>query len=285
MYRQCVVCDHLFSEIVPSEKFLSSYYVGENSGQVEAYVNLSPTQHVNREEEIGHPKVDYANGLISSDNLPSASSKLNWVDVGAGTGDVLVAAEKLGYEALGFEPDPKQAELARRRGCSVVEQFLDEHQPVPREIVSADVLSMLNLLEHLPNPLAFLTALTAEMKFGSWIIIEVPRHPSLSSVIQLSGAYSVHRHINPPEHLHIFSDKSIELMLRKIGFAIVSRWRFGSDALEAYSAIGEVLGWTSGFSDEKLGRSVNELQARIDAFGLSDNMLVIGRRGGRSIIE
>jgi SAM-dependent methyltransferase len=276
-YRQCTVCQHLFCEILPTESFLTDYYARASSAQVEAYVNLSESTLSNRASEIGHPKVDYVHGVITGTGEPPPLDGLSWVDIGSGTGDVLVAATSLGYQAWGVEPDAKQAAVARGRGCSVSEEFLLDNHPPPKRIADTDVLSMFNLLEHVPDPVSFLRSVLAGKSKSSWIVIEVPRHPSLSSLVQLSGIHRVHRHINPPEHLHLFSDRSIEILLAGVGFEVVASWRFGSDALETFVAIGSTLGWQGNFRDEVLRMKIDRLQQRVDDFGLSDNMLVVGR--------
>lgn len=278
IYRSCESCDHLFSEYMPSTAFLSKYYSQANSAQIDSYVNLPLSHSENRQGEIADQKVSFVNDTLGAAlNEPDGNSQL-WVDIGCGVGDILVSAQRVGYRTLGIETDPTQLRIAEKRGLRVLSEFLTEESQAPIELSSAYVLSLFNVVEHVTDPKIFLEGICDSLPKGAHIVIEVPRFPSLSSVFQLAGIHQIHRYLNPPEHLNIFSDFSMKLLLEKLGFKLRGVWKYGSDAVEAFISIGDNLGWKEGFSAPQVAGAVSQLQTSIDYAGLSDNMIVIGTK-------
>jgi SAM-dependent methyltransferase len=277
-YRACASCDHLFSGLMPSEEFLGWYYGHSDSAQIEAYVNVLPNEAQNRQSEIGSQKVKFVNEAVleGGDDLTSGSGL--WVDIGCGVGDILVSAGQAGYETLGIETDGTQASVARSRGIRVIEEFLGEQSRIPEELSEASVVSLFNILEHVVSPESFLRHLCATLERGAVVVIEVPRYPSLSAIFQLAGIHRIHRYICPPEHLNIFSDRSMQLLFEKVGLGMTGVWKYGSDALEAFTSVGDNLGWAEGFDSSELPEAMSKLQASVDRADLSDTMIVIGKK-------
>ena len=58
--------------------------------------------------EIAYPKAKFASENIQERGL--------WIDLGAGTGDLLISAKKLGWETLGFERTKHKSNLLEKRG-------------------------------------------------------------------------------------------------------------------------------------------------------------------------
>lgn len=276
-FMACSVCEHIFSTLNPSAKFLSDYYGQEESSQIMTYVSVGEELRELRRQEIAKPKAEFINDVVREFSNPKSAPSL-WCDVGCGIGDLLVEAAALGYSTLGFETDQTQVTEASKRGVHVIREFLEPGSENFSRIADSSVLSLINVLEHIPDPASTLELISSELKVGSFIAIEVPRNPSLSSIVQHASFAPIYRHISPPEHLHIFSDSSLETMLKAANFIVRGRWLFGSDALELFSHVGHVLGWEDGYESPAIGAAVNALQESIDAFGLSDTQLVVAER-------
>ncbi|MEA2490285.1 MAG: hypothetical protein QOH21_2077 [Acidobacteriota bacterium] len=108
-----------------------------------------------------------------------------WLDVGCGFGYVLESAHAAGFVVRGIEPDPTAAQAARERLGQAIEQgFLRESTP------AADVLSTLDVLEHLDDINAF-AALVARKARGLWVV-KVPSSEGLffrvAHAFHLTGA-------------------------------------------------------------------------------------------------
>lgn len=101
---------------------------------------------------------------------PHAKAGGDWLDVGCGPGFLLAEARDAGFRVRGIEPDAKAASLARTRLGDVVRHDLF------REPGDADVLSTLDVLEHVPldQLAAFAARVRASLRPGGLWVIKVP---------------------------------------------------------------------------------------------------------------
>ena len=102
----------------------------------------------------------------------------DWLDVGCGPGYLLSEARGAGFRVRGIEPDAKAAELARARlGADAVRHDVFREA----EDGSADVLSTLDVLEHVPvAELAdFASRVRRTLRDGGVWVIKVPSSEGL----------------------------------------------------------------------------------------------------------
>ena len=159
--------------------------------------------------------------------------------------------------------------------------MFDAHCAIPPAMLTdARIVSLINLLEHMPSPDEFVREIASHMSPDSFMVIEVPRHPSLSTLTsQLFPELAV-RHIYPPDHLNIFSESSMSEMLGRIGFEITHIWLFGQDFFSfLITALADKSLSAAPYIKELLNAS-NDVQAAIDRDHLSDTMFLIARKAG-----
>jgi SAM-dependent methyltransferase len=124
--------------------------------------------------------------------------RATWLDVGSGTGEVLLAARERGWRGQGVEPERTAAEMARGRGLEVTISRLED-SGVPEG--SFDVVSAFHVLEHMPDSRAFLRTLARWARPGGFVVIEVPNWASL----QRRRRRGRWEGLRPREHLVHFS--------------------------------------------------------------------------------
>lgn len=264
-YDECSSCGHLFLQNPPAPEQIASIYQGA-SEQSRVYVGEELFQR--RVEQIARPKASFCAEHVA----PGGA----WFDVGCGTGELLSVVRELGWEPRGCEADPAHVEFARNRGIDVVQGYFETLPPALHEGVH--VLSALNLLEHLPAPRRWLSRMTAPLAPGAFVVIEVPRHPSLSSFSNLLHPDLACRHIYPPDHMHIFTEASLERVLSASGLEARAVWVFGQDYQEMlYSGAAGAGLPESPFFHRLLDASAG-IQRAIDAENLCDVLLVIARK-------
>ncbi len=97
----------------------------------------------------------------------------NVLDVGCGAGDFLDLARAGVLKTFGLELNPTAAEKARRKGHVIFDQLL--HQlPVDVQPGGFDLITLFQVLEHVPDPVGILNAAAARLRPGGYISLAVP---------------------------------------------------------------------------------------------------------------
>ena len=94
-----------------------------------------------------------------------------WLDVGCSFGWLLERLESRGFEAFGVEPSAGAASSARERGLKV------SHGTYPEEVGEGapyDVVSFMDVLEHLPDPEQALTDVRQALRPDGLVVVQVP---------------------------------------------------------------------------------------------------------------
>lgn len=117
-----------------------------------------------------------------------------FLDVGPGAARLLDAARDAGWKTTGIELNPEFARAARQSGHAMVEGLF------PRDLAPGerfDAIAMLDILEHLHEPLAALRDCRGRLGEGGVLVIQVPNVDGL--LVRLEGARSLnfcHGHWN-----------------------------------------------------------------------------------------
>ena len=264
-YRECAKCGHLFLHDPPAPETIAQLYQGETP---QAQVYLGEELFQRRVEQIARPKVAFCREHIQPEG--------EWFDVGCGTGELLSVVREAGWRARGCEADPELVRFARSRGLDVLEGYVDELPPV--SAASVQVISALNLLEHVPAPKPWLARLTRGLCPGGHVVLEVPRHPSLSSFSNLLHPALASRHIYPPDHLHIFTEASLEHVLHACGLRARAVWVFGQDFQELLYSSAARAGLPESALFHRLLDAAGSIQLAIDRENLSDVLFVVAQK-------
>jgi len=144
------------------------------------------------------------------------------LDVGAGDGVFLAAAQAAGYPVMGIELCAEAAEAANAEtGVPVLTgDILLDRPPIAAPI---DVVVMHHVFEHLLWPLEYLQAVRALLQPGGLFVFEIPQQFTnpIDMVYRALGrrrpfdAYSLH-------HPYFYSVDSIRQLMKLAGYEIVS---------------------------------------------------------------
>ena len=140
------------------------------------------------------------------------------LDIGCSTGLFLDAARHVGYQTQGIEFSTASADFARDHfALDVVQGDVASAKLAP---ASFDVVTMFDVIEHVPDPLADLRAIHALLAPGGTLIISTPNIDGLFPKLSygLAARLGYWPHPDPPHHLFQFSVKSMAAMLEKAGF-------------------------------------------------------------------
>lgn len=158
-------------------------------------------------------------GAIMSRAVRSLPAGSRVLDVGCGDGQFVAEANAAGMVASGLELDERVVNSARAAGLDVRLQDLTEVARL--EPGTYDAVTMSHLVEHLPDPVAFLRAAHTVLRRGGLIWIATPN-------VGGAGHQQFGRHwrgLEPPRHLVVFDEPSLENALHAAGFSCVQPQR------------------------------------------------------------
>lgn len=125
-----------------------------------------------------------------------------WLDVGCGAGALMAAARRRRWDVIGTEVAAGAAEAVRAQGFEVRTGEL-ERLGLPAG--GFDVISMVEVVEHVPDPRALLDAAGTLLRPEGAIYITTPHARGVSARL-LRTRWSV---VSPPEHLQLFSARGL----------------------------------------------------------------------------
>jgi SAM-dependent methyltransferase len=137
------------------------------------------------------------------------------LDLGSGTGEVLLAARDRGWRVHGVEPERTAAAMARERGLDVTVAMLEDSGLPER---SFDVVCAYHVLEHQPDSCTFLQSMARWARPGGFVAIEVPNWQSIQRR-RLGERWSG---LRPREHLVHFTPATLAAAFRTAGIVPVS---------------------------------------------------------------
>lgn len=143
------------------------------------------------------------------------------LDVGCSTGLFLKLARESGFEGFGLEYSEDSARVAREVHGLPVEQGELEMQRYSS--ASMDVITLWDVLEHVPDPKRTLEILHDILSPQGWLFLKTPNCDGLYPQISLRVAHLLNYwgHPEPPSHLYQFSAKTLCQMLESTGFEVV----------------------------------------------------------------
>jgi SAM-dependent methyltransferase len=139
------------------------------------------------------------------------------LDVGCGDGRFLAVLRDFGspdWELVGSDFDPAAVERCRARGFTAIAKRVEE---MVEEDGTFDAVVMLQLIEHVEDPVAIARRVFALLRPGGIFVVETPNLAGFDYQIFRARWWG---HYHFPRHWNLFSRDSLERMLRGAGFAI-----------------------------------------------------------------
>ncbi len=176
--------------------------------------------------------------------LPSGKTLL---DFGCAAGYFLEMARHDGWKIAGVELSQDMAAKASNDLGISIPQSLD-HQPAN----DFDVVTLWEVIEHVPNPVAQLERLKSKLRPGGILMLSTPNNGHWQAIRE-PGNWTVYR---PPSHLIYFTADTLADTLRRAGFEQIRvrgvspfpalpRWlSFASNPLRQRLITGQSSNWT-----------------------------------------
>lgn len=207
---KCINCKLLF--LFPLPKNISiydkSYFSGAENGF--GYVDYDADKEPMTPTFQKYLDIVYSLGLKNGKLL----------DIGAATGFFMNLAEKRGFDVTGVEISDFAAESGRRKNLNIITGDIFS-PPFPEQ--HFDVITMFDVIEHVPDPKATLLEARRILKNRGFLVINTPDAQSLWARF-LGSHWQL---ILLPEHIHYFSPKNISEYLQKNGFETTINTKIG----------------------------------------------------------
>lgn len=246
----CEACGFAHAAPLPSAEELERAYA-------ETYYAVEKPDYLTRAEaDAPWANMFYEDRLsaLSEALGPSTFGVRRLLDIGSGPGHFLGFAQNRGWQVAGVEPSRQAAEYASSKGLRIHNRMFDGAWA--QDQTPFDALHSMNVLEHVADPIALLTAANVVLKPGGAICVGVPNdYNALQAAARLAGQRPWW--VVPPHHLNYFSFDSLERLLRRCGFTPVSR--LTSFPMEAFLLMGR-----NYVGDDQAGRALHAERKAFD---------------------
>jgi SAM-dependent methyltransferase len=204
----CTNCLHIFSQHYWTEEGLKLVFANAHANQV---AGGNPDQKRQTWKPVVQNVLTVLGGfsVLQSQPIPPM-----WIDIGCGDGGLVTTAAEFGFHAVGLDARAQTVQALRETGyqaaCGDFMTIAVEGHPL--------IISMMDVLEHLPNPCEALQRAHSLLHEKGVLVISLP-NTDCSSWRLMSNANPYWIEI---EHYHNFSRQRLTALLNQYGFDVVN---------------------------------------------------------------
>jgi 2-polyprenyl-3-methyl-5-hydroxy-6-metoxy-1,4-benzoquinol methylase len=255
---RCAACDLVYVSPTFDETHYKKVYASQEYQDIVR--DLGIQSHDYRVQRFGVERVALMARHLS-DPRP------RYLDVGCSTGFVVEAARDAGWDAVGIDLNPSAVEFGQTRGLDLRPVALEDAGFAP---ASFDAVSLFDVLEHLLDPVAILSACARLLKPGGIVFLYVPNYDSASRLLMGRDAHFIW----PTHHLNYYTPVTIQDLLARQGFTTEYVATEGLDLADYLWYRREM----HGQQDEGLVAIADTLQFLVNAGAYGKNLRVIARK-------
>jgi SAM-dependent methyltransferase len=202
---KCTSCYLSFVSPTPSDKFLNNFYSNFHKRSSEGGKYDDWENRVN---------LDFKKKIDKLKTLLNNQSQI--LDVGCGKGYFVKACNKYGLRAEGIDLSDTAIEYAKNTlGIDAICGRIEEH---PELEAKYDAITFWATIEHVPDPIQTLMTIKKALKPGGYLFLDTGIGNDWLDKL-LPG---VNQWYDPPQHLYVFSKKSLIDSLSKAGFKTIN---------------------------------------------------------------
>ncbi len=204
-FVRCPSCASLWQSPFPDDARLAEIY---GAGYLERWGIAGPAILA----EVRAMKAATARAFLARVGRHRSGGAL--LDIGCALGFLLAEAKRAGYEPYGLDRNASAIEQARAEFGARVQALDLEANPFPG--VSFAVVTLVDVLEHVPDPGALLAAVGARLEPGGVLALLLPNSASLTARV-LGNAWP---HF-AEEHLWLWTPGGLAAFLRRHGWRVL----------------------------------------------------------------
>lgn len=175
------------------------------------------------EQEFESEAKDYIFKIVLGELDRHAGDRRRLLDVGAHVGRLMHLAERSGWQAEGIELNPRTSAFAARKTGLPVHR-VNAHS-LAREAKRYDAVTLLDVLEHIPDPVRLLAGLRELLETRGWIAVKVPCGPAQLLKERIRSRARRGRRVSVADnlvHINHFSVSSLRLALERAGYRSIN---------------------------------------------------------------
>lgn len=223
---RCGACGFVCVDPYPTDEIMTELYQGAYYSQTRELYEWPLLANGGEGTPYSAPR-EVLEAIIT--RTTTGMDRGHWLDVGGGLGAFanLVQQMRPNWVVKLNELNPQSIRIARE--LFDFEVVPSDPQELLQQNEQFDVVSSVAVLEHIPEPFAFLESYARLVKPGGWLVTAVPHFSNLNA--ELSHGSSAN--VVPPYHVSLFNEEAFRrLMSRLPGFELVSIDQAGPAAFE-----------------------------------------------------
>ncbi|MGB0504781.1 MAG: class I SAM-dependent methyltransferase [Pikeienuella sp.] len=204
----CADCAFVLVNPYPPEHVLTGLYDGAYYSNVREFYEKPLLENGSKDMPFSAPKEDL---LALAEKAVAGRSEGTWLDVGGGVGVLcsLVAQAYPGWDVSLNELNSASLEIAQTLFGDHISLEANSAADIQKSGARFDVISMIMMLEHVPNPRAIIEDYVKLLNPGGKLVVMVPHMTNFMTHVAKGSSPAV----TPPFHLSLFS----ELSLKQLG--------------------------------------------------------------------
>ena len=225
-FVMCGICGHVQTKALPLDD-----YPQQTFGSI--YPMLDTKAYNDRKKRIYKPKLHWIVNCLQ--DLASFSdekkSQLRWVEMGTGAGYFISCLVDEGIENItGFDADKALVDIANTFIPGSRVSYFNGNLSDSFDKFPADIYVAFFVLEHISDAYHFFQMLKQRPK-GTLFVFSVPVF-GFSCLFENIFKNNYARNLDAVLHTQLYTERSIEYIMRETGYEILAEWVFGQDAMD-----------------------------------------------------
>lgn len=208
-HSRCAACGFVCVDPFPPDPVLAELYSGAYYTRTRQLFELPLLRQGGKMTPFSAPS-DVLGQVVEQATGDAASGR--WLDVGGGLGAfaALVKSKRPSWTVALNELNSESGAIAR--SLFDLEVLDGNPETLRAQGLLFDVVSSVAVLEHIPDPAAFLASYTALVRPGGWLVTVVPQFTRLNAEISQGSSANV----VPPFHVSLFGEEALRRLMERL---------------------------------------------------------------------